>query len=613
MKRFSDIITYPGFRWFTKSENFFEKIFSRLAPRVLLVLILGVASSVCLSASGAGAPASASAGEDYDSRSLADSLHRIVEHYDLFVRQKEEKISRLKQIRAALTPNSEELFRINQQLIEEYRKFQADSAIAYARQNLELSRALADKTPRDANPLPKNDAKEITSLTELSMILSMTGRFREAESLLTDIDPASLIPGQKREYYEALKFFWEYYSISTNHDQTPPIAYKDSLLKYLPKDSYTYRVEQAVSHYPADSLRTEQEFQRLFDSIPVGTPEYAMLTNYFAWLNRGWGNRERAKQLYRLSAITDLHNATRETVSLQALASMEMEEGNLQEAYRFTSRTVDDIMLSGISFRAPEIYNFYSILSTALRDQEHKNQRSLIIFICVLGVGLIILAVLALLTYRQMKRIQLIKAELAENNRTLHQLNAQLNESNEKLNETNEKLNESNEKLSEQNDLLVESNTTKEHYITQFFDICFSYVSKMEKEQNLLYKLTVNRSFDQLTKRLQSDAVIKEEISSLYERFDAVFLRLYPSFVEAFNALLEPDERIVLKQDGILTRELRIYALLRLGIADSAKIASFLRCSMGTIYNYRTRMRNRAINRDTFEDDIMKIPAAHDL
>lgn len=557
--------------------------------------------------------------EGYGSRHLADSLQNLIEHHDLFVREKELRINELKKIRASLREDSPERFHVTQQLIDEYRKFQADSAIAYARQNVSLARSTG------------NGDKLVNSLAQLSMILSMTGRFREAESLLDDISPAigaagrgrgnagdSLCPrnpiadfnklgaGERCAYYEALKCFWDYYSISTNHEETPPVAYKDSLLHYLPKDSYTYRVDQAVSYYPTDSLRTEQEFRKLLDSIPVGTPEYAMLTNYFGSLNLGWGNRERAKQFYRLSAITDLRNATRETASLQALATMEMEEGNLQQAYRLTSRTVDDIMVSGISFRAPEIYNFYSILTSTLREEERKSHSSLIVFICVLTVGVLALALLAFLLYRQMKRIQSIKATLAENNQTLQHLNQQLNESNEKLNEYNGK-------LTYQNNLLVESNLTKEHYITQFFDVCFSYISKMEKERNLLYKLTVNRSFDQLIKRLQSDASLKEETASLYERFDSVFLRLYPTFINDFNSLLQPGEEITLKQAGILPRDLRIYALLRLGITDNTKISSFLRCSMGTIYNYRNRMRNRAVNRDTFEEDIMKIPSSHEL
>ena len=150
--------------------------------------------------------------------------------------------------------------------------------------------------------------------------------------------------------------------------------------------------------------------------------------------------------------------------------------------------------------------------------------------------------------------------------------------------------------------------TFEEHYIAQFFDVCFSYIHKMEKYQNMLYKIAINKCYEELIKKLKSSALIDDELDALYTRFDRVFLNLYPTFVSDFNALLKDDEKIILKQDALLNRELRIYALLRLGITDSGKIANFLRCSTSTVYNYRTKMRNKAaVDRDEFENEIMKI------
>ena len=102
--------------------------------------------------------------------------------------------------------------------------------------------------------------------------------------------------------------------------------------------------------------------------------------------------------------------------------------------------------------------------------------------------------------------------------------------------------------------------------------------------------------------------MLETEQGELYKNFDAIFLNLYPSFVEDFNALLNEDERIKLRSKNLLNKELRIYALLRLGITDSVKIASFLRCSLSTVYNYRTKIRNKAsVSRETFEKMVMKI------
>ena len=189
----------------------------------------------------------------------------------------------------------------------------------------------------------------------------------------------------------------------------------------------------------------------------------------------------------------------------------------------------------------------------------------------------------------------------------------ELAQSNENLSEAITKLNSINELLNEKNALLYENNLAKESYIAEFFDVCFHYIDKVEQMQKSLYKLAVSRSFAALTRRLQSDEMVSEETSGLYQRFDSIFLKLYPTFVDDLNRLLRDEEKIKLHPGVLLTRELRIYALMRLGITDSGKIAVFLRCSTSTVYNYRTRMRNRALDREHFEENIMKIKATHDL
>jgi DNA-binding CsgD family transcriptional regulator/cell division protein FtsB len=253
-----------------------------------------------------------------------------------------------------------------------------------------------------------------------------------------------------------------------------------------------------------------------------------------------------------------------------------------------------DVVSSGIHFRAMEIYKFYSIINTAYQTEEARSKSNLITFLISTSIILFLLVLLVICIYIQMRKILKIKRALVQ--------------SNEKLLRLNEKLNTMNNQLNEQNNQLSETNNIKEHYIAEFFDVCFSYISKMEKYQNVLYKYAINKYYDELIKKLKSSALIDEELNALYARFDRVFLNLYPTFVSDFNALLKEEERIVLKTDTLLNRELRIYALLRLGISDSGKIANFLRCSTSTVYNYRTKMRNKsAVDRDEFENEIMKI------
>jgi len=205
--------------------------------------------------------------------------------------------------------------------------------------------------------------------------------------------------------------------------------------------------------------------------------------------------------------------------------------------------------------------------------------------------ALAVLVLLFVYLYKQLRRVYRIKEELSQ---------------------TNAKLARLNEELGEKNEQLSDSNAVKVQYIARFFDLCSMYIDKMDDYRKSLKKLAQDRKFDELNRRLKSTSMLEDEQDELYKNFDAIFLNLYPSFVEDFNALLTEDERIVLKQEDLLNKELRIYALLRLGITDSVKIASFLRCSLSTVYNYRTKVRNKAaISREEFEKMVMKIGTAH--
>ncbi len=505
--------------------------------------------------------------------SLTDSLSQTLRHKDDFVRAREAGIAEL---RSRLFSDSASMARDALMMSREYSKFEIDSAISYA------SRAIESST---------DETERLKARLFLSKIYSMGGRFLEAGSILETFDPEDVTPELKLPYYEAVTSFWDYYSISTRYKVRRPAELTDSLLKYLPRDSYLFRVDRVAKAAFADSVAGAAAFRNMLDSLSPGSPEYAMLTNYFASFLNKWGRKEEAKRYLTLSAITDLHNATRETLSLQELAGLLYEDGDFTHALEYSQSNLDDVIASGISLRSPEVVNFYSIITSAYNEREQGVKRTLIWFTVALVLALIVVAALALNTYRQMKRITAIQHQLARSNQQLTQLN--------------ERLKGANAELNANNSLLTEANNVKEEYITQFFDLCFCYISKMEQNQISLHKLAVARAYDKLTQRLKPGSGISDELEALYSRFDSVFLTLYPDFIDRMNSLLRPEERIELKEPDRLTRELRIFALLKLGITDGGKIASFLRCSTSTVYNYRTRFRNKAIDRDNFEQNLI--------
>ncbi len=519
---------------------------------------------------------------------LTDSLRRVIDEKHIFVQKKEARINRIKCMLKSPGLTLEREYRINLRLYSEYKKFHIDSAIHYVDRNIEISRQL-------------NKAYwKYESSLQLSLLYSMSGRYRDAEHILEKIKTSELPQELLPVYYGTYSRFWEYYSISaTNNYGKQRAAYQDSLLALLDHNSFDYKLSRAYYYGGRDSIKAQKIIQELLETEEAGSPNYAMITHSYAGMYKHLKKLDEVKKYYMLSAIADIQNATRETASLQALALIQYEEGNLADAFKFTQSAIDDVVSSGIHFRAMEIYKFYSIINSAYQAEQAKSRSHLVTFLISTSVILFLLILLVIFIYIQMKKTLKIKQALAQSNEELLRLNNKLNSMNSQLNDANNQL--------------CEMNSIKEYYIAEFFDVCFSYIHKMEKYQNMLYKIAINKYYDELIKKLKSSVLIDEELSALYARFDKVFLGLYPTFVSDFNALLKDEEKIILKPDALLNKELRIYALLRLGITDSGKIANFLRCSTSTVYNYRTKMRNKAaVDRDEFENEIMKISSTQE-
>lgn len=497
---------------------------------------------------------------------LLDSLKTTISHQEEFTQRKEASIGTVRSMLDGKNVPDREAYRLNTLLFDLYRKYQVDSAITSI-----------DRASAAAGRLGESGPVALANIRK-SMALTMCSRFLEADRLLEEINPSQLDSAGHLLYYEAQACLREYYAAAVPGSRHDGINYRDSTYRYLDPHSYSYRVARAASLVPTDSARAESLFQELLSEYGPESPEYAMLTNYYASVSLGMGHRERALEYYLRSAISDIRNATRETLSLQAVAMLLYEDGRFREAFVFTLLTLSDMRKSGISFRSAPTYDAYSIITSALRAEEQRARQRLLILLVVSAVSLLALIGLTVFIYRQMRRIARM-----------------------------------NELLNEKNAILYENNVTKQSYIAEFFDVCHHYIDRMEQTQKSLYKLAASRSYAELTRRLQDDESVAEETEGLYRRFDSVFLKLYPTFVEDFNRLLRDDEHVRLQEGALLNRELRIYALMRLGITDSGKIAQFLRCSTSTVYNYRTKLRNRAVDRESFEENIMKIKAAHDL
>ncbi|MDA6071501.1 DUF6377 domain-containing protein [Flavobacterium sp. AC] len=501
--------------------------------------------------------------------SLRLKLHFAIQHKADYSALKDKRTSKL---RKALKENNslENQYLLNQKLYTEYRKYKIDSALYFVMKNVKLSDSFNEADFRT------------NTVLQLANVYSASGRFLESEKLLKSIQTRTLSKEQKKTYFEFyIEFFEQYATNNPSKYYTKQIdVYRDSLLSVLDSQSSEYKVNLALrSINKQDYSAAKQNLEELFYSQDLKKSQYAMCAYILG--NISMRNKQYAEGIdyYTLAAITDIETATKDQGAIQNLAIYNYYNGKIDLAYKYAKSALEDAVFCNVKFRTLMMSEFYSIINAAYQKKAEKNKKQLQIYIASVSVLSVFLICLIFYIYRQMRRLSRVKKALSDSAQELQDLNSEFQAANEQLKVFNEQLNE--------------SNNIKEEYIAQFFDICSSYINKMEDYRRKLYKKAVSRQFVDLTNILKSNDAIDQELLELYQKFDSVFIKLYPEFTIDFNALLADGEKITLKEGEILTTELRIFALERLGIKDSDKIASFLRLSMSTIYNYRTKIRNK--------------------
>ncbi|MFB6456625.1 DUF6377 domain-containing protein [Chitinophaga sp. Hz27] len=519
------------------------------------------------------------------SDSLTAVLDKAIADKAIYTRQKEARITAIKQSLGPEIPPAVAI-ELNTRLYKEYQKYQIDSAIAYVNQSMAI-----------AEQYHVNDWI-ITSKLQLSNLYSFTDKFLEAKELLETIPVAKLSSNQRADYYETWLSFYEHRA-ANGYDKSPAasiIAYRDSLLSVLDPATIRYKINLAVKSVISRQPEETRKILLPLDQPEVSktSPEEAMITYLLGVSYLQQKNNELAKQYFTRSAIIDVQTAIKDNASLQGLAIMYHKEGNIQLAYTFTKSVIEDAIFCNIKFRTLSISELYTIINTEYLAKEADAHGKLQLYLVLISTLSLFLVISLVYVYKQMQKVSRIKEALDISTQELRKLN-------EEITATNKKLTESNTQLSE-------SNHIKEVYITQFLDLCSAYIDKLETYRKNLNKLAIGKQLDELFRVLKSTHIIEDEVDGLYNIFDRIFLGLYPNFINEFNLLLLPEEQVMVKRGELLNTELRVFALIRLGITDSNKIAEFLRYSVSTIYNYRTKTRNKAVGkREDFEKMVMKI------
>jgi hypothetical protein len=280
------------------------------------------------------------------------------------------------------------------------------------------------------------------------------------------------------------------------------------------------------------------------------------------------------------TAILDLKTAVREYAALQRLARLLYEQGDLERAYRYLNCSMEDAVACNARLRFLEVTEFYPIIDRAYVAKENRERLMMHRMLLLVSVLAVMLIVLLSWLWIWMRKLSAMRKELYTANRELQVVN----------------------------DQLEQTGKIKEVYIVRYLERCVSYLEKLEHYRRLLEKLAMASKIDELFKMIRSEQFLRDERKKFYGEFDKSFLDLFPNFVEDFNLLLVEDGRIYPKPHELLNTELRIFALIRLGVTDTTQIAHFLGYSLATVYSYRSKMRNRAKgDKDHFEQDVMKL------
>jgi len=520
--------------------------------------------------------------------SLLLKLDQAIKERPIYMEQKELKLVELKRLLHRQIPD-EERFAILGTLLDEYRSFNTDSALHMAEEREQIAIRLGNREYIDNARMNKAD------------VLGMTGMYKEVMDLMRNIHIDRLSVDIHPYYYHIYRTVYglmAYYAVTAyekklyteltdKYRDSLLLVNKDNLLIHtlIQSDQYNVRNEyDKAIRLLTDYLALQKDYEH-----DVAICAYTLSESY-----RLKGDKEKEKEYLIVSAMADMKTAVREYISLRKLAVLLYQEGDIERAYSYVKICMEDAAACNARLRKLEILEIFPIINDAYQQKTEKQQEQMKWALVSISLLSLFLLLAIFYVYKQMKKVAAARREVIDTNKRLKELNDELHLSNAQLKEANHSI--------------AENSYLKEEYIGRYMDQCSVYLEKMDNYRRSLGKIAATGNVEELYKNIKSSKFIEGELKEFYTNFDNTFLQLFPTFVEDFNALLADDEQISLKAGERMNTELRIFALIRLGITDSVKIAQFLRYSVTTIYNYRTKVRNKAAgDRDLLEQEVMTI------
>ena len=528
-----------------------------------------------------------------DEKKLLERIDYMIDNDQYYQDIKEKELKHLKQQALDAEDNKTRLLFLDS-IYRAYSAYRYDSAYAYMKRGLELAEKCKDSYYITLNKI--NHAS----------ILSVRGFYCKAEDLLQTLNPETMPNKLKLYYYFTYAWIYNYWeSYAKNSDfaeefRTQKRHYMDLLLQNFKEDrkntaNYNYLLSERIYIDEPTSRKTLTHFLKAMKMSPAKSRIHAMSAYGAARYYKLTGKFDLYEKYLVEAAVSDGLCQLKETLALQKLAYFlfKKDEDNSKLAAKYIQHSMEDAQFFNNQLRMMEISHILPVIAAANQQAAERSRARILMGFITVSAALIIIIILAFVNNRQKNKLKKNKQEIEEQNKKQIEMNDQLSEMNNQLTELNQQL--------------IETNIKRETYLRLFMDISAAYISKLADYRKLVSrKIKANQAAD-LLKSLNTHKMEEEETQMFYNRFDKAFMELYPGFVTELNKLLLPESQLEVPTTHTLTTEIRIYALMRLGVTDSQEIATLLHYSTQTIYNYKSGMRAKAINRDTFESDVNRL------
>ena len=521
---------------------------------------------------------------------LRQKLDNLLAQRNTLINNKNKDINRLKK-NLTTSENTLKLLQTYEQLFEEYYVFQFDSAMTYLNKGIKLAQETQNTYYYNSNLISKAE------------LLSIGGLYSEAIHEIEQVDTTVLDKAQRFEFYFSLFRIHTYWADFCNDKTYTPmhrLKAQDYLKKAMPfcdetDKSYEYYLGEYAVFVLNNPQSARTHYIKAIKQLPQNSRFYAMSCFALSGSYGNEGNADKQEEFLLLSSISDIENCTMENFALQNLAMyiFEHNKDELDLAQQYIQTALEDAHFYNNRLRIIEISSKLPVIVSSY--QQTLNQRNKVQMIAIIVISLLFLFLLSAVFYivKQTKRLSLQQQELQKNNNQLSELNTQQKELNMQLHDLNA--------------LLVDTNSKRERLAKLYIDLCAKYIARLKKQQTLVKRKIKANQTTELLSQLSSERLSEEDAATFLSRFDKAFLDFYPDFTEELNNLLLPEGKIQNKSSDKLTTEQRIMALIRLGVKESAEIADLLFYSPQTIYNYRSVLKGKAINKETFEEEVMKL------